>query len=620
MVRQGGTRWAIATGASLCCTFLGGGIEIVLYSLASLLLLCSYPRMLPLEGSENSPRTSQRMGLLALSLIIFLGLSMIQLLPFAELYVQSNRFGGMPPELAMRWSLAPRDLFYFLVPDLYGARTSPDQYWEFQNYLKTIYVGPVAFFLAGIYFIKGGRFTSPLLAGMILALVFALGSYTPLYPLFYKYVPMFSALRYPVKFLFLFIFYLCVTAGLGLDIIARRFSETRRSPSWCLWLMVAAAAVLAGFLLVGRFYPDWVLGLALKRWMGILDAKSLPNILHNFNRVIVVAILTLTVLFFGLHRKWARVGSPLLIVLLTLDLFLGNRGFTTKLDATKFHAKTGIIRTLNSDSDLFRFHVTPEITDVHVTLGNSYEDHHRVRKESLAADLIMEHHLFDIDGYNVPIHPRYERVKSLIRGRPLAACRTLLEILNVKYVLANGAIDLPGFEFVQDGIGTSKLYENRTYLPRAFLVKQYMLRRSHQEFAQTFHDPNFNPRQTVLIEKEPTRFLALKKMPKIPDLEPTVRVLTYENNRMDIDVITPEAALLFMSETYYPGWKAYVDGKEEEILRANYAFRAIPVGPGSHRIEVVCQPMSFKVGLTLSLLTIVALLTAWAVLERKRDV
>jgi len=52
---------------------------------------------------------------------------------------------------------------------------------------------------------------------MGLALIFALGGYTPLYGFFHRYFPLFTTLRYPVKFLFLFIFYLCLAAGLGLD-------------------------------------------------------------------------------------------------------------------------------------------------------------------------------------------------------------------------------------------------------------------------------------------------------------------------------------------------------------------------------------------------------------------
>lgn len=98
----------------------------------------------------------------------------------------------------------------------------------------------------------------------------------------------------------------------------------------------------------------------------------------------------------------------------------------------------------------------------------------------------------------------------------------------------------------------------------------------------------------------------------------SVRIITYENNRVVLEVTTPEAALLFMSESFYPGWKAFVDGKQEEILRANFVFRAIPMGPGSHRVEVVYEPLSFKIGLSVSLFTIFVLLIVWGVSTRRR--
>jgi uncharacterized membrane protein YfhO len=172
-------------------------------------------------------------------------------------------------------------------------------------------------------------------------------------------------------------------------------------------------------------------------------------------------------------------------------------------------------------------------------------------------------------------------------------------------------VDLPGFSWIADGAGTSKLYENHHHLPRAFLVKQFKVLDKDQEFANAFNELTFDPRTTILLEREPTRFLELQKKPAIPGLESAVRIITYENNRMVLEVTTPTAALLFMSEAYYPGWRAYVDENSEEILRANYAFRAIAVAPGTHRVKVVMEPLSFKIGLAVSLVTIVALLAGW---------
>jgi hypothetical protein len=620
MVRTGLFRWAIAAGASLCCMFLGGGMEIVLLTFASLLLLCLYPRLLPLNDLESGPNLQRRLIFLGLTLVIFFGLAMVQILPFLELYGQSHRYGGVPLGEATLWSLDPRDLSYFLMPDLYGPRRTPDLYWKFQNYLKTIYVGPVILCLAGIYFVRQGKRGLALLAAMGLTLVFAFGSHTPLYPFFHKYFPLFSVLRYPVKFLFLFVFYLCVASGLGLDVVRQRFSEKRHPPYWCQGLLIAVILVLAALFWFARLHPEQMQSLA-HQWGGTLpESDYLPLVLHNFNRMLALTVLVLLVVFFGLRHRLVRLGSPLLLILLTLDLFLGNRGYAIKVDAAAFHADNTIIRTLRADPDLFRFHVLPEARDLEITPVESFEEAHHNRKKLLGNDLMMEHHLFDITGYNVPLQPRYENVIGLILNRPLDSIRALLDLLNVKYVLAAKPVDLPGFSWIADGAGTSKLYENHHSLPRAFLVQQFQVLKSEQEYARAFIELTFDPASTILLDGAPTRFLELKKKPAVPDLKSEVRVVTYENNRIVLEVDSPEAAFLFMSETHYPGWKAYVDGREEEILWADYVFRAIPVGPGSHRIEVVYQPLSFKVGLAVSLLTIVMLVTVGVIFTRRRRV
>ena len=617
MVRTGLFRWAVSAGVSLCCMFLGGGIEIVLLTLASLLLLCFYPKILPLKDSENSLNLQRRLSYLALMLLIFVGLSMVQIVPFLELYEQSHRHGGVTLQEATLWSLAPRDLIYFLLPSFFGPSMTPDLYWKYQNYLKTIYVGPVVLCLAGIYFVQQGKRGLALLSAMGLTLVFALGDHTPLYPFFYRYFPLFSTIRYPVKFLFLVVFFLCLAAGFGLDIVRQRFSQKYHPPFWCQGLLIGLILVLGTLFGFTRLHPEEIKTLT-QQWGGnFLAPDHFSLALHNFNRMLVVTVLALIVVFFGMRHRLARLGSPILLVLLTLELFLGNRGYALKLDAATFHAENDIIRTLRADPDLFRVYVLPQARDLNIP-AKSYGEAHQNRKKLLGNDLMMEHHLFDITGYNVPLQSRYERVIGLILSKPLASILPLLDMLNVKYVLTDKPVDLQGLSWVLDGPGTSKLYENHYVLPRAFLVKQFQVLNSDQEFAKAFYELTFDSQSTILLEKEPSSFIELKKKPSVPNLKSAVRVLSYENNRIVLQVDTPEAALLFMSEAYYPGWQAYVDGRQTEIFRANYVFRAIPVAPGSHRVEMACEPTSFKVGLMISLLTFLSLMTATVIYRIKR--
>ena len=617
MVRTGLFRWAIGSGVSLCCMFLGGGVEIVLLTCASLLLLCLYPSVLPLKAEEGGPNLQRRLISLALVLAIFLGLSMVQILPFLELYGLSERQGGVELTKATLWSLAPKDLIYFLLPSLYGPRTTPDLYWKFQNYLKTIYVGPVVLFLAGFYFVRRGKQGLALLGAMGVTLVLALGSYTPIYFFFHKYFPLFSTMRYPVKFLFLFVFYLCLAAGLGLDLFRNRFSKNSRPPVWLQGLLVATIVVLGALFWFARLYPEQMQSL-VQQWGGTsLENAYLPLVLHNYNRMLVVAALALMVTFFGLRHRLPRLGGPFLIILLTLDLFLGNLGYALKLDAATFHGENDVIRTLRADHDLFRFYVLPQASEMKLP-AKSLAEAHQNRKELLNIDLMMEHHLFDINGYNVPPLSRYTKLLGLIFSKPLVSILPLLDMLNVKYVLTEKPVDIKGLSWVLDGPGTSKLYQNHYSLPRAFLVRQFQVISSDHQFGKAFHELTFDPASTILLDREPTRFLELEKKPALPNLESAVRVLTYENNRIVLEVDSPVAAFLFMSETFYPGWKAYVDDTQEQILQANYVFRAVPIGPGSHRVKIVFKSSSFQVGLAVTLVTIFSLVTAGVLSTRKK--
>jgi hypothetical protein len=214
-----------------------------------------------------------------------------------------------------------------------------------------------------------------------------------------------------VKFLFLFVFYSCVAAGLGLDVLRNRFTKIRHPPYWCQGLLVAVVLIMATLFWFARLHPEQIKALAQQWGLTFLKPAHLPLALHNFNRMLVVTVLVLLVIFFGLRHKLVRLGSPILLMLLTLDLFLGSRGYALKLDAANFHDENSVISTLRADPDLFRFHVLPEVKELKVS-PKSYAEDYQMRKEILGINLMMEHHLFDIRGYNIPLQPRYEKLPS----------------------------------------------------------------------------------------------------------------------------------------------------------------------------------------------------------------
>ena len=69
---------------------------------------------------------------------------------------------------------------------------------------------------------------------------------------------------------------------------------------------------------------------------------------------------------------------------------------------------------------------------------------------------------------------------------------------------------------------------------------------------------------------------------------------------------------LFLSDVYYPGWNAYVDEEPAHIYQANYLFRAVELTKGNHKVEFRYEPQSLKIGLGISLLTVI-FLAAWMI-------
>jgi uncharacterized membrane protein YfhO len=96
-----------------------------------------------------------------------------------------------------------------------------------------------------------------------------------------------------------------------------------------------------------------------------------------------------------------------------------------------------------------------------------------------------------------------------------------------------------------------------------------------------------------------------------------VKIIEYEANRVVIETASNQAGFLFLSDAYYPGWRARVDGQEETVYRADYLFRAVLVPPGQHTIEFTFDPVAFKIGLAVALTTAVVLVTA-AIVSRKK--
>ncbi len=147
-----------------------------------------------------------------------------------------------------------------------------------------------------------------------------------------------------------------------------------------------------------------------------------------------------------------------------------------------------------------------------------------------------------------------------------------------------------------------KIYKNKDAFPRAFIVPEVEIVERHKEVLERMSSERFDLRKTIILEEQvPELRLTADNAQLISSSR--AEIIDYQANKVEIDAQMAGEGFLVLSDTYYPGWKAYLDGREERIYRADYLLRAVFLSPGSHKVMFVFDPLSFKFGLWLTLTT-----------------
>jgi len=151
-----------------------------------------------------------------------------------------------------------------------------------------------------------------------------------------------------------------------------------------------------------------------------------------------------------------------------------------------------------------------------------------------------------------------------------------------------------------------KIYRNKTVMPRVFIVHRAEKIFQKEKIFTRLRDKNFDFRNSIIIEKDlPEEILSCNYSP-LSDSS-SVKIVDHQPNHVDLEASMENDGFLVLSDTYYPGWKAYVDEKQVEIYPTNYMLRSIYLTKGSHQIRFVFDPLPFKVGLGISIVALLGM-------------
>jgi hypothetical protein len=149
------------------------------------------------------------------------------------------------------------------------------------------------------------------------------------------------------------------------------------------------------------------------------------------------------------------------------------------------------------------------------------------------------------------------------------------------------------------------IYENQRALPRTWLVNQTVALKP-AEVLQTIQRsqlPNgqpYDPLRLALVE-EPLVEDPQAVLPSIDAVPGVATVTVLEQQRVVVQTSSPNPAFLVLSDVFYPGWQATIDGQPTKIFQTNYVQRGVQVPAGEHVVEYRFEPMSFKLGVGITM-------------------
>jgi len=548
----------------------------------------------------------------------------VELFPFAELVSQSSRavrdmgFRQLFEETAR---MPFRYFITLLFPDFFGSPLLPGNcipHADTQRYMNynelSLYMGiPVIFAVALCLAGRKNSFQRFYIFLSVLAVAIICGTFV-YYP-FYKLVPGMGKMN-PTRIIFLLVFSGSVLSAYGIraveDLSGRR-KHMVAAVFFMLFIFMIFIGITGGKSGVTAWFNQEQFKPLKLEWLGDyyammrLRAPASPVIY----RPLVFGALSLglfLILVYSGNKKSSRAAFGLILLLLSYELISFGRGYNTLVNPDRIYPKTPSIEFLLKQPGLFRVAQDSQ--------------------KGLSPDTLAPFEIEEAGGYGSIYPKRVNLLMSYIGageevfgGKALDRWVTisnfsspLLDLLNVGYVLTSPYYNMndPRYKLVfREDLS---VYENTTVMPRTFAVGRYVVRNSAEEVLRYMGSPAFDMRGEVVLEETPKEELAgsvNRTLPQKPARQ-SVTVERYSPDEMQIRAFMPESGWLVLTDTYYPGWEARVNGRESRIYRADCNFRAVELPPGNNSVVFMYRPFSIRIGLALTVTA--ALLAAFGLL------
>jgi len=532
-----------------------------------------------------------------LAIALAAGVGAVVVLPARMLLGGTERAAALSRDLAETYSLHPLRIAEFIAPqsmgDAYGAYPAGPLVGEARldglPLSYSMYLGASVVGLALAAF--GRRRKLPLVLGAAAAfvLLLALGRHTPVHAIFRRVVFPLSYMRYPEKYGVVLVTLLALLASMGADRILCEKPQPWRRLAVLLAVVVGLGGAAAAFLPL-----PWKIFAIRGSVMG---------------GIAILALLAIQVL----AARRSRLAPILLVALVGADLAratwplqpFGPRQIASQLPPAAAKVLEGRA-ALAPPPRIYRSNATTDSVNRWLPTSTTPEAEIKLAR-TLITNTANTWGVATLPGYDAAIPAAVGDAWD--RGLPFG--QGVLRLFGAEYAILpapEGAkTDRPGLVPIFDPLPGARLYRVASTLPRVYWARRAEVMSDKDALARLFA-PEVVAGATVLLAPEghPGPVAAA------PGRAGECTVESYANQRVAARCSGGATGIAVFVEQFAPGWHATVDGRAVPLVRANLIMRALPLGPGDHRIVLEYRTPGLVAGLAISGLCLFLLLTLFA--------
>lgn len=549
--------WPFIFTLSLICSFFAGHLQTFFYLFIFILVYA----VLRVIYSNNKKRNAIY---LFISLLIFLLITSFQWIPTLEFINLSARSLDIIDWRVDGWFIPWQNLIQFMAPDFFGNPSTLNYFgiWNYGEFIGYVGILPLILAFYALCFRKDKK-TFLFGVAFLTSLIFALPTIFAKIP--FKFDLPFISTSQPTRLLFITDFSLSVLVALGLDYLMRVKSNKN---------LFFVLGLFSFF-----FISLWTFVLFLHGNLLIPENLSVSkqNLIFPTLVFLIALILLLIYIYYSRSNKHNKRVLEILVVLFILltvvDLFRFGWKFEPFTNKEYLYPSTKVTDFLKSKNDLFRIMSTDS--------------------RIMPPNFSIMYKLQTLDGYDPLYLRRYgELMAASGRGKPDIQApfgffriitpqnpsSRIIDLLGVKYILSLTEIESQKLEEVYSD-GVIRVYENKLAFKRAFFVDNTLVVKSSQEAINAMFEVNYQLNSRAILENIQNK-KQFEKQWSIGE----VNITKYANNEVVIKTKNKDEGFLVLTDTYYPSWEAYIDGKKTEIYLTDYNFRGIIVPGGKHEV------------------------------------